>query len=340
LGFLPATDQLGGNRMLLTGDLNIRLINGFGKGENLMMQFQQIQFNSPRLQIAYQHPYIGGSVWGLDLSFDGFRKDSSFLNIRLQAGVQYSFRGNTEGKFFIQQFITTLDLIDTALISATKKLPVQLDQRTSYLGMEWKTGSVFETLNPRNGILIHFTGMAGIRRIRPNNVITSIKSGTDPAFNFSSLYDSIRLRDFTFRFRGRAEKYISLGKISVLKTALNIGFVQNRNLLRNELFQIGGLQLLRGFDDESIFASYYSVFSFEYRLLTGPSSYLYAFTDVGHLQNQVTSKKMKAYLGTGVGTAFETRAGMFNVAFAVGGGGGVNMNLRQSKIHLGYINRF
>ena len=80
--------------------------------------------------------------------------------------------------------------------------------------------------------------------------------------------------------------------------------------------------------------------SLEYRLLTGPSSFLYVFTDAGHIQNQTLSRKFKTFLGTGLGTAFETKAGMFNVAFAVGGGGGISMNLRQSKIHLGYINRF
>ncbi len=340
LGFLPANDQLGGNRMLLTGDLNIRLINSFGKGENLMLQFQQIQVQSPRLQISYQHPYVAGSAWGLDLAFDGFRKDSSFLNIRLQAGAQYAFGGNTEGKVFVQQFITTLDFIDTALIRLTKRLPAQVDQRTTFLGIDWKLSTIAGNVNPRNGVRLSLTCMGGLRNIRPNNAITSVKNNQDPSFNYASLYDSVKLRDFTFRIQAHAERYIPLGKISVLRTSLKTGFVQNRNLFRNELFQIGGLQILRGFDDESIFASYFSVLSLEYRLLTGPSSYLYAFADAGHTRNQTTSDKFKTYAGTGFGTAFETKAGMFNVAFAVGGGAGVNMNLRQSKIHLGYINRF
>lgn len=340
LGFLPATDQLGGNRMLLTGDLNIRLLNSFGKGESLQMQFQQIQVKSPRLQIAYQHPYIGGSAWGVDLAFDGFRKDSSFLNIRLQAGVQFAFGGNMEGKIFLQQFITTLDYIDTALIGVTKRLPAQLDQRTSFLGVDWKIGTLTGILNPRNGRLLHITSMAGIRNIRPNSVITSIKNISSPTFNYATLYDSLKLKDFTFRIQAQAEQYFPLGKIAVLRTSLNTGFIQNKNLFRNELFQIGGLQLLRGFDDQSIFASYYSIFSVEYRLLTGQSSYLFAFADAGHSQNRTVSKSFKNYLGTGIGTSFETKAGMFIIAFAVGGGGGVEMNLRQSKIHLGYINRF
>ena len=340
LGFLPASDQLGGNKMLLTGDLNIRLINSFGKGESLLLLFQQIQVKSPRLQMSYQHPYIGGSAWGLDLSFDGFRKDSSFLNIRLQAGAQFSFGGNSEGKLFLQQFITTLDYVDTALIRVTRRLPAQLDQRTSFLGLDWSKTNIAGMFSPRKGTQFQLTSMAGIRRIRPNNSITSIKGPGSSSFDYASLYDSVKLRDITFRIQANIAKYFSVGKTGVVKTSLRAGFVQNSNLFRNELFQIGGLQLLRGFDDESIFASYYSVMSMEYRLLTGPSSFLYAFTDAGHVQNLTLSRSFKTYLGVGLGTAFETKAGMFNVAFAVGGGGGVSMNLRQSKIHLGYISRF
>ncbi len=340
LGFLPASDQLGGNKMLLTGDLNIRLMNSFGKGESLLLLFQQIQFKSPRLQMSYQHPYIGGSAFGLDLSFDGFRKDSSFLNIRLQAGAQFSIDGNSEGKLFLQHFITTLDYVDTSLIRATRRLPAQLDQRTSFLGIEWRRSNIAAILNPRKGTQVQLTSMAGIRRIRPNNSITSIKTADNSSFDYASLYDSVKLRDLTFRIQANVERFFSFGKTGVMKTSLRAGLVHNSNLLRNELFQIGGLQLLRGFDDESIFASYYSVLSLEYRLLTGPSSFLYLFTDAGHIQNQTLSREFKTYLGTGLGTAFETKAGMFNVAFAVGGGGGFSMNLRQSKIHLGYINRF
>ncbi len=340
LGFLPASDQLGGNKMLLTGDLNIRLINSFGKGESLFLLFQQIQFKSPRLQMSYQHPYIGGSAWGLDLAFDGFRKDSSFLNIRLQAGAQFTFGGNSEGKLFLQQFITTLDYVDTALIRSTRRLPAQLDQRTSFLGIDWSRSNIAGILSPRKGTQFQITSMAGIRRIRPNNSITSIKTADNSSFDYASLYDSVKLRDLTFRIQANIAQFFSVSKTGVVKTSLRAGLVQNSNLFRNELFQIGGLQLMRGFDDESIFASYYSVLSLEYRLLTGPSSFLYVFTDAGHIQNQTLSRKFKTFLGTGLGTAFETKAGMFNVAFAVGGGGGISMNLRQSKIHLGYINRF
>jgi hypothetical protein len=38
--------------------------------------------------------------------------------------------------------------------------------------------------------------------------------------------------------------------------------------------------------------------------------------------------------------AFETKAGIFNISYAIGKRNDVNLNLRQAKIHIGYVNFF
>jgi outer membrane protein assembly factor BamA len=341
LGFLPSNDQLGGNKLLITGDFNLNLKNGFGLGESLVILFQQIQVQSPRLQLSYQQPFLFGTGFGADFSFDGFKKDSSFLNIRLQLGAQYSFGGNRSGKVFLQQFLTNLDLIDTAAILFSKRLPEQVDQTTTNMGVDYEWWNTDYRFNPRKGTELRLTGSAGIRRIRINNTIASIKNPTQPDFNYASLYDSVQRRAYTFRVRGTAARYFKTGKQTTLKTALHAAWVQSPVLFRNELFQLGGFQLLRGFDDESIFASAYMVATMEYRLLIGLNSYLYAFTDAGWVRNKSqNTNTSNLFNGAGLGIAFETKGGIFNVAFAAGKRNDVPLNLRQSKIHFGYLNFF
>jgi hypothetical protein len=46
------------------------------------------------------------------------------------------------------------------------------------------------------------------------------------------------------------------------------------------------------------------------------------------------------YFGTGLGLAFETKAGIINLSWAVGKRNDTRFNLRQSKIHLGFVNYF
>lgn len=341
LGFLPSNDQLGGNRLLVTGDFNLNLKNGFGLGESLMILFQQIQVKSPRLQLSYQQPFLFGSAFGADFSFEMFKKDSSFLNVSIQAGAQYSFGGNRSGKVFYQQFLTNIDAVDTLAIRVTKRLPQQIDQTTTNVGVDYEWFNTDYRFNPRKGYDIKLTGSAGIRRIRENNAIVQIKNPADPSFDYGSLYDSIQTRTYTFRLRANAARYFKTGKQTVLKTALNTGLVQSPNLFRNELFQIGGFRLLRGFDEESIFASAYAVATMEYRLLIGLNSFLYAFTDGGWVRNNSTvANSTNTFIGAGLGMAIETKAGIFNITFAGGRRNDVPLNLRQSKIHFGYVNFF
>jgi outer membrane protein assembly factor BamA len=341
IGFLPSNDQLGGSKLLVTGDFNLNLKNGFGLGESMSILFQQIQVQSPRLQLGYQQPFLFGSPFGVDFSFDGFKKDSSFLNINLQLGVQYAFGGNKSGKIFYQQFISNLLDVDTNAIRNSKRLPDQIDQTTSNLGLEYEFFNTDYRFNPRKGVDLKFTGSAGIRRIRPNNNISNLKDPSNPGYNYQALYDSVGLRAYTFRLRASVAKYFKTGKQTTFKTALNTGLVQSPRIFRNELYQLGGFRLLRGFDEESIFASAYAVATAEYRIVIGLNSYIYAFADGGWARNNSQfANTNNTYIGSGLGMAFETKAGIFNIAFAAGKRNDLPLNLRQSKIHFGYVNFF
>ncbi len=341
VGFLPATDEAGRNKLLVTGDFNLNLKNGFGLGEALSIVFQQIQVQSPRLQLGYQQPFLFGSPIGADFSFDGLKKDSSFLNINLQLGIQYAFGGNRSAKIFYQQFISNLLTVDTNTVRNSKRLPDQIDQTTSNIGLEYEWYNTDYRFNPRKGFDVKFTGSAGIRKIRANNNITSLKDPLNPSYNYQSLYDSVGTRAYTFRLKASVARYFKTGKQTTFKTAVNAGLVQSPRIFRNELYQVGGFRLLRGFDEESIFASAYAVLTTEYRILIGLNSYLYAFADGGLVRNNSQfANSSNKLLGAGFGLAFETKAGIFNIAFAAGKRDDLPFNLRQSKIHFGYVNFF
>ena len=104
---------------------------------------------------------------------------------------------------------------------------------------------------------------------------------------------------------------------------------------------IGGYKLLRGFDEQSILASEYAVGTLEYRYLLGLNSYMFVFTDVGWAGNNVPGYDLNSmFIGTGVGMAFETKAGIFNMSFAIGKQGSAPFDFHDTKIHLGYVSFF
>jgi len=341
VGFLPNNDQLSTKKLLVTGEANINLRNALGMGETIGLNWQQLQVKSPRLNLLYQHPYLFNTPVGLDFAFDMFRKDSTFLNVNLQLGAQYVLSAIQSGKLFLQKFQTILNAVNVASVLQNHQLPQDADVNSVNVGIDYNFNNTDYRLNPKKGTELRIITSVGTKKIKKNNQVLALKDPSDPAYNFESLYDTVKLKSYQFRVRLTAEKYFPLGKQSTVKTALNGGMFQSANIFRNELFQIGGYKLLRGFDEESQYLSQFAVATVEYHYLIGLNSFFYVLFDGGWGQNNSQQRKINYnYFGTGLGLAFETKAGIFNLAWAIGKRSDAQLNLRQSKIHFGFVNYF
>ncbi len=344
VGFLPNNDQLSSKKLLLTGEANILLRNSLGAGETIGLNWQQLQVKSPRLSILYQHPYLFQSPVGLDFSFDMFRKDSSFVNVNLQLGGQYVLSKNQSGKLFIQRFQTIVSEggIDSAFVVNNRRLPDLGDVSSFNVGIDYELNTTDYRMNPRKGQEFRIITTVGTKKLKKNTSVLEYKDPSDPAFDFESLYDTVKMKTYQFRVRLTAAKYFPLGnKRSTVKTAINAGLFESGSIFRNELFQLGGYRLLRGFDEESQYLSRFAIATAEYRYLVGQNSYFYVLADGGWGSNKaINAGQSYTYFGTGLGLAFETKAGIFNLAWAVGKRNDAAFNLRQSKIHFGFVNYF
>lgn len=341
VGILPQSTQTENNKLQVTGEATINLRNSLGNGESIGINWQQIQVKSPRLDLSFQQPYLFGSPFGVNAGFNLFKKDSSFVNINMMVGAQYSISSSQGGSVFIQSFQTNVLTVDTLYIKSFRTLPEQADIRSVNLGVNYEWFNTDYRFNPRTGNEWQLTVTAGSKKIKKNTVIAGLKDESDPDFDFGSLYDTVKMNSYQFRLKGTIAHYFKLTRASTLKTAVNGGWFQSPAIFRNELFQIGGYKLLRGFDEESIFASQYAIGTLEYRYLVGRNSYLSYFIDGGWSKNAaVYTRSSNYYWGTGFGMSFETKAGIFNLSYAVGKRDDVKFNMRQSKIHIGYVNYF
>lgn len=345
IGFLPNNDQLSSKKLLITGEANILLRNSLGAGETIGLNWQQIQVKSPRLNFIYQHPFIFKSNVGLDFSFDMFKKDSSFLNVNFQLGALYALNTTQSARLFVQRFQTIVSSggLNTPAVIQTRTLPDAGDVSWLNIGLDYELNTTDYRLNPRSGNELRIIASGGSKKIKRNNEILQLKDPNDPGFDFAKLYDTINLNAAQVRIKSTAAHYFPLGKSqrSVFKTALNAGYFQSRNFFRNELFQLGGYKLLRGFDEESQYLSRYAIATLEYHYLVGRNSYFYVLADGGWGRGLNAGNKIDyTYFGTGLGLAFETKAGIFNLALAVGKRNDFPFDLRKSKIHVGFANYF
>jgi len=346
VGLLPGErEDINGvpvQRLLITGELNGELQNQFGKGERIYLKFERLRPSVQEIELEFSYPYILELPFGADVSFQQFRRDSTFNNVGFDAGVRYLLEGGNYLKAFYSNTFTNLQLIDTDKIIQTRRLPENSDVGVTGFGLEYLFQKLDYRFNPKRGWSLFLRANAGIKTIEPNSEILDLSDPDDLSFKFESLYDSLELKSFQYNFQTRIARYFPLGGSSTIKAGVNGGYILSQQpIYQNEQFRIGGNRLLRGFDEESIFATVYAVGTLEYRLLIGQNSYFYVFGDYAYTDNRTTEVNISDQpYGFGGGLTFETGAGIFGVSLAVGSQQGNPIDFRNPKVHFGYVSVF
>ena len=335
IGVLPNSSQTG--RLLITGTFNGELQNQFGAGERIYAKFEQLRPETQELNLQFNYPYILNTSFGADINFELYKRDSNYITLIYDLGIQYLLEGGNYIKAFWNNATTNLLSVDTSRIIQQQQLPDTLDVRYSSFGLEYLWSRLDYRLNPRRGFYAKIRANAGVKQISQNNTILS----SDQAATF---YDSVQLRSFQYNIQARLEGYIPLLSRSTIKIGAQAGFTFSENpIYANEQYRIDGTQLLRGFDEESIFATSFAVMSLEYRLLLGQNSFLYSFFDYAYIDAQtanVSESVIDFPLGFGAGISFETRAGIFGISLAYGRQQANPLDFGAPKVHFGYISLF
>jgi len=341
-GVLPRDNSLDPeNRQspLFTIDLTLDWNNRLGLGERIFFQFEQLRPQRQEGEFSITYPYILGLPFGVNGDLAIYRRDSLFLEVNSELGLQYLFEGNNYIKAFWENRSTSLLQVDTNSIIASQRLPAQLDFNNALFGIEWQNQQLNYRFNPRKGWATKLRAGFGNKRVIENNDILALaRQSFDPQI----VYDSLNEKSWQVRMEGEIAGYIPLGKISTIKTSLSGGAIYSpARIISNEQFRIGGNKILRGFDEESFTASVYAVGTIEYRLLIGTNSYIFLFGDVGYVEDSSGEKKVfDQPTGFGGGVTLETKVGIFGISLAFGSQNEQPLDLRKSKIHFGYLSLF
>jgi outer membrane protein assembly factor BamA len=311
----------------VTGEVEISLLNPLGKGESVSFHWKKLVSSSQSLDAGLVLPYVFKSPVGADFNLTFYKQDSSWLTLDLKAGVRFPFDGANYFKLFIEK--KSSSIIASSTLASLTVLPSYADSRSLMYGTGIYYNSLDYAINPRRGMVINSELATGERKIIKNSNINS------------SLYDGVSLSSTQFSGLAHIEFYKPLSKKMVVKLQNQSGFISNKTILTNEMYKLGGLNSLRGFDDTTIVASSYTIFTVELRYLFEQNSNVYVFFDGCYYEKNLTGAYLAdTPIGFGVGTNFETKAGIFSLAYAVGRQLGNQISLGSAKIHFGFINRF
>lgn len=319
VGILP--NDKGGT--VFTGDVKLKLVNGiFKNGETIDINWRRLQTQTQDLKAKIIYPYILGTPVGIDYAIKIYKKDSSFIDVTNMLGLNYYFNGLNNLKVFYKQ--RNANLISTnGLLNATV-LPEYADITTKSYGVGCFIEKMDYRLNPKRGVSINIQASVGNRQIRKNPKIGDLAYSSIPIL--STQYQS------EIEFSG----YVPLVKSHIIKLGAQAGSVFGSTIYKNELYRIGGLKTLRGFDEESIYASTYVIPTIEYRFIFEKNSNIFLFGEGAWYENNSTLLYLNdTPVSIGAGINFETKAGIFNLTYALGKQQGNSFDLRIGKIHAG-----
>ncbi len=314
LGVLP--DPVTGD-ILFTGDVKLNLLNALKRGETIKLQWQRLQTQTSQLDIQFKYPFLFDTPLGIDFKFNLYRRDTTFSQNRLNVGLEYYFPGDKRLKVFYEnQGANTIG-------NSNSVSPDLADSQTNLFGIGAYVSDLDYRFNPRNGYYLEATAAAGQKEV------TSQVEGE--ANQKSDIYN----------FNLDGGYFLPLFKRSALHIRMQGGMFLNENIFRNEIYRIGGLKTLRGFDEQAIFASSFAIGTIEYRFILEQNSNLFVFFDQAYYQDETTENALSdTPFGFGAGVNFETNAGVFSLTYALGRQFDNNVSFRGGKIHFGFISFF
>lgn len=326
LGVLPSSEEPG--KVLVTGELSIKLLSAFKRGELIDLSWRKMQARTQNLNVHLAYPFLFNTSFGLDGTFELYKRDTLFLNLRGVIGVQYHLMGNDHIKIFAD--IRNTNVLATSTLSSTSTLnPDNVDSRTQLYGFGYKMQRLDYRLNPRKGFDVYAEASAGNKKIIADASVEE------------SRYDGLRRNSFQLNAALKASYFIPIPNRSTIRISVNGGYMLSENLFESEAFRIGGLKTLRGFDEEAIYATMFGIGSIEYRFLLDQNSYIFAFFDGAYYENTSTNKRIADRpFGFGLGISFFTKIGVFSLNYALGKQFDNPIDFRAGKIHFGVVSYF
>lgn len=329
------------NKLVITGEANLNLQNLLGSGKSFELHYRNFLQNSQDLKARFVYPYLFNTSLGLDYNFALLKFDSLYLQVENDIGLQYLFAGNNYLKFFYNVQSTSLLSVDSVSIRSSRQLPQFADLNTNLYGLALKLNKLDYTYNPRKGWMLEASLGAGVKRIRKNSNISAIRFSDQSSGASYTLYDSLKLQSVQYRLNLQAGYFIPVRGKSTIHLATQVGVIEAPNIFTNELYRIGGIKTLKGFDEQSIFASSFAIISTEYRYLLSQNSNFILFWNGAWYERKTRSSKLsdRPY-GFGTGVNLETAAGVLSFFYALGKQFNNPVELRNAKIHFGIVNYF
>ncbi|MEP7195229.1 MAG: hypothetical protein ABI851_01845 [Saprospiraceae bacterium] len=323
----------------LTGQASFDLSNAFKIGERIAFHYENLQVNSPRINIKLEFPYLKFIPFGTGFDFSLQKYTDQYIGLQTKLKLQKFLNFGEEINVFVLNEFSYLLNIDTLFIKNNNRLPQALDYSYLAYGLGYKINKLNYLSNPTRGYTIEIQASLGRKQFIKNSNVLLLDNNKF----LENQYDSLNRINLQSNIHFNSSYYYSLLKRQVIKLAVNSSIlVSKAKILENEVFRIGGINTLRGFNDNLFASKAYIISTLEYRFLLDRNSYLLGFIDHSYMSiiTQTTTVPWQNYFGIGIGMQLQTQAGAFGIYFAVGKTEQMKFDFAATKVHFGYTAKF
>ena len=319
LGIFPNAAE--GKNILITGKLDLQFRNLFKSGKSLDLFWEKQQVATQSLIVNYLHPNLFASPLGLLAGIDLYKQDTSFINRNLKFGFNFLTKNITVSAFADWETSRTIG-------NSPPYMAEIVDFNLNNFGMR--------LTNYRDGISssIRQTWGADIGGTIGNKFLVNINDN-------DSLSVTLEPESIQYSFDAKLSGQFHLARSWFVYGRVTVGKMVNDQLFLNDLFRLGGLKTIRGFNENEFYASEFITATTEVRYFFAERSNLVLFFDIGNLSYSLIQEDYSDQpFGFGIGTNVETNAGILSLNYAVGKSSEQPLDLKFSKIHIGYIASF
>jgi len=295
------------SKMVFTGYVDLLLNNVLNTGEKFNLFWKSDGQEQTTFNTSLELPYIFKSPIGIKAGLQIFKQDSTFQNTVTDLNIGYYFNYNS--KLFLgyrQSQSVDIQNLNNSTIS---------DYSNSFFTStyEFNDYTIDDFLFPERSSLL-IKGGIGER---------DAKTGKT-----SQYFAQVNL-----------SHNIYLNKKNVVNLKSQNYYLKSDTYIINELYRFGGINSIRGFNENSLQANMLTAIMAEYRYVLSPALYIHSITDYGYFQDEASGTKDNL-LGLGFGFGLFTKTGLFNIIYANGSTKGQAVRLSNSIVHLSFKARF
>ena len=238
-GIIPGNPALN-SQLFLSLDLTAELQNKLGYGEYFFFDFERLRPEQQKLDIRFNYPYLLDTPFAIDTRFSIFRNALDYQTVLADLGLQYFI--NSTDKIKVSYYRETSRIVQLDTISILNgNIPEDLSIRQVGLAVELDLSRLDYKFNPRRGFAVNFQAIVGQRRVIED---ASIAEFADRNLAFATKFDSLEKTTPRVEFRLTSSYFLPIAQRGTVGFILNAGHKESSaDLLRNELYQIGGCLL-------------------------------------------------------------------------------------------------